>query len=182
MEIPDYKLYKGVNRFLLLKFVFFISCAVTVAQNINPGRGKVFYDAGIPRMDIPAARANHVKLYINEQNYGVYINVEHIDEVFVDKRFGNNNGNLYKCLWPAPMIYLGEDPDLYKYELNGRRAYDLKTNKAEDDYSDLSQLISILNNTNDQGLACELEKVMNVNSLIKAIAVEVLFQTGMARF
>lgn len=135
-------------------------------------RSKLSWDI-CREMGIPAPRANHVKLYINDNYYGVYINVEHIDEVFVNKRFGNNEGNLYKCLWPAPMKFMGNDPELYKYEVNGRRAYNLKTNIASDNYKDLSHLIDILNNSTVSDLPCELEKVLNVNSLIKAIAVEV---------
>ncbi|MFC2132536.1 CotH kinase family protein, partial [Bacteroidota bacterium] len=124
-------------------------------------------------MNIPAARANHVELYINNEYYGIYINVEHIDEEYVNKRFGNNDGNLYKCLWPAPLTYLGDDQNLYKYSVNGRRGYELKINTETDDYSDLAHFIDVLNNTSDEELPCELEKVINVNSLIKAIAVDV---------
>ena len=34
-------------------------------------------------MNIPAPRSNHVKVYINDNYYGLYINVEHIDEEFI---------------------------------------------------------------------------------------------------
>ena len=124
-------------------------------------------------MNIPSARSNHVRLYVNNEYYGLYINVEHIDEEYVNKRFGNDDGNLYKCLWPAPLTYLGDDPDLYKYTVNGRRGYDLKINSESDDYSDLAHFIDVLNNTPNEDFPCELEKVINVNSLIKAIAVDV---------
>lgn len=125
-------------------------------------------------MKVPAPRANHVELYINGNYYGLYANVEHIDEEFAGLRFGNKSGNLYKCLWPADLAYLGDDPDLYKLESGGRRVYELHTNEAEDDYSGLAHFIDVLNNTPLDNLACELEQVFNVDTYLRAIAFDVL--------
>jgi CotH kinase protein/Lamin Tail Domain/Secretion system C-terminal sorting domain len=135
-------------------------------------RSKLCWDL-CEKMTIPASRSNHVQLYINGDYFGLYINVEHIDEEFVKLRFGGN-GNLYKCLWPATLEYLGSDPDLYKLESGGRRTYELKTNTTEDDYSDLAHFIDVLNNTSDENLQCELEKVFNVQSYLKSIAMDIL--------
>jgi hypothetical protein len=122
---------------------------------------------------IPAPRANHVQVFINNNYYGLYANVEHIDEEFADSRFDNQNGNLYKCLWPADLNYLGQNPDLYKFQAGDRRAYDLKTNKAADDYSDIAHFIDVLNNTPINELACELEKVFNVQDYLKVAAIDI---------
>jgi len=124
-------------------------------------------------MEVPGARSNHIEVYINNNYYGLYINVEHIDEEFVRDRFGNNDGNLYKCLWPADLTYLGSDPDLYKFTLGDRRAYALKTNKEEDDYSDIAHFIDVLNNTPDDQFLCELDKVFNIYDYLKVIAVDI---------
>ncbi len=80
-------------------------------------------------MEIPAPRANHVQVYINNDYYGLYISVEHIDEEFIKSRFTYNDGNQYKCLWPANLNYIGENPDLYKLEMGDRRVYELKINE-----------------------------------------------------
>jgi len=124
---------------------------------------------------VPASRANHVTLYINGEYKGLYINVEHIDEEFVDLRYGNNDGNLYKCLYPADLAYLGSSPELYKAGSEERRTYDLKINKDRDDYSDLAHFIDILNNTSTSYYPVELNKVFNVNLYLKYMAFEVLF-------
>jgi hypothetical protein len=136
-------------------------------------RSKVGWDL-MRFFDIPAPRSNHVEVYINGDYYGLYINVEHIDEEFVKSRFLNNDGNLYKCLWPADLNYLGSDPDLYKYDMGGRRAYDLKTNTEADDYSDIAHFIDILNNTSDEKLYCKLHEVFNVDDYIKVIVIDIL--------
>lgn len=137
-------------------------------------RSKVCWDI-LRKMEIPAPRSNHVQVYINGDYYGLYINVEHIDEEFVKSRFEYNNGNLYKCLWPADLQYLGDNPDLYKEEHNGRRAYELKINKEADDYTDIANFIDILNNTNSENLGCELDDVFNIYDYLKVIAADVLF-------
>lgn len=136
-------------------------------------RSKIGWDI-LREMEIPAPRCNHVELYANGDYVGLFANVEHIDEEFVRLRFGNNDGNLYKCLFPADLNYKGADPDLYKEVIFGRRAYDLKTNEDIDDYSDLAHFIDVLNNTSIEDLACELEKVFNVNDYLKAIVFDIL--------
>ena len=48
------------------------------------------------QIDLPAPLANPVELFINQEYKGLYINVEHIDDEFVQHRFGSDAGNLYK--------------------------------------------------------------------------------------
>ncbi|UCH14678.1 MAG: CotH kinase family protein [Bacteroidales bacterium] len=134
-------------------------------------RSKLCWDI-FKSMQVPGTRANHVRLYINDDYYGLYINVEHIDENFVDDRFGNNDGNLYKCLWPADLDYLGSDPELYKFTVGVRRTYDLKTNNNLDDYSDLADLIAFLNFTPEPDFT-DLEKIFNVDGFLRILAVDV---------
>jgi hypothetical protein len=136
-------------------------------------RSKICWDL-LREIGVPAPRASHVQLYINGSFYGIYANIEHIDEEFVNTRFGNKNGNLYKCLWPADLNYLGSDPDLYKFMLGGRRTYDLKTNEDADDYSDLANFIDILNNTPIPDLRCKLEPIFNINPFLLSMAFDIL--------
>lgn len=136
-------------------------------------RSKISWDL-MQQMGVAAPRANHVKLFVNNEYKGLYMNVEHIDEEFADDRFGKKSGNLYKCLYPADLTYKGEDPNLYKTMSGGRRSYELTTNEEEDDYTDLANFIKMLNKTPLQDLETELEKVFDVNSFVKVLAVEVM--------
>jgi hypothetical protein len=143
-------------------------------EHNDPGiiRSKLAWDL-YREMEVPGSRANHVELYINNEYKGLYINVEHIDEEFVQNRFGNNNGNLYKCLWPADLNYIDNNPNSYKFEQGGRRTYNLKTNTAADDYSDLAHFINVINNTAISNLPEELEPIFNVDGYLRNLAVEV---------
>lgn len=136
-------------------------------------RAKICWDL-LKDMGVPAPRANHVALYINGDYRGLYANVEHIDEEFVERRFGNKDGNLFKCLYPADLAYLGEDPNAYKIAPFGRRAYELITNEEEDDYSDIANFISVLTQTELSELPCELEAIFNVDTYLRALAFDVL--------
>ena len=112
-------------------------------------------------------------MYINNSYYGVYANVEHINDDFVLQRFGDDSGNLYKCLWPATLEYISNNPSDYKFTSGGRRAYDLKTNSITDDYSDLSNFINVLNNTSIANLPCALESIFDVNEYLYYLAFEI---------
>ena len=55
-----------------------------------------------------------------------------------------------------------------------RRVYELKTNEESDDYSDLAHFIDVLNNTPDEDLVCELQKIFNLEDYLKVIAFDVI--------
>lgn len=128
------------------------------------------------KVDLPAPSANPVQLYINQEYKGLYINVEHIDDEFVQHRFGSDAGNLYKNLYPADLNYRGSNPDAYKFSPSwtDRRTYELKTNTEEDDYSDLATLISVLENTPNSNLPKELEAILNVDNTLRWMAVDIV--------
>ncbi len=135
-------------------------------------RAKICWDL-FAASGVKASRSSHTRLYINSVYWGLYINVEHIDENFALDRFGNNDGNLYKCLWPADLSYLGNDPNLYKRVVGGRRMYELSTNKEVDDYTDLANLVSVINLTPNDGFIAAIQEVFNVNGFLRLLAVDV---------
>ncbi len=146
-----------------------------IGQHNDPAiiRTKLTWDL-FHSFGVPAPRSNYVEVYINGDYYGLYMNVEHIDDEFCESRFTNDDGNLYKCYWGTSLQYISDNPNDYKFELNGHRSYELKNNKQADDYSDLANLINILNNTPLNELPCELEKVFNVHNYLKCMAIEIL--------
>jgi len=135
-------------------------------------RSKVMWDI-LRKWNIPAPRANHVRVYINGSYYGLYINVEHVDEEFALSRFGNNDGNLYKCLWPADLAYRGTDPDSYKIWTGSRWVYELMINEEENDFSDLAAFIGVLENSADDKLVCDLDALFNTPDYLKVMAAQI---------
>ena len=116
-----------------------------------------------------SSRSSYIKLYINGQYKGVYLNVEHIDDEFLQKRFiGDDHGNLYKCTWGADLNYIGSNQSSYY------GAYELKTNKAANDYSELIQFIQTLNSISVADFPCFIEDNFEVELYLKTLAAEMI--------
>ena len=126
------------------------------------------------RMDLPVSRYAHNELYINGLYYGLYLNLEHINDDWLNLRYGNSNGNLYKCTYPADLKFISNNPDAYKItKSNGERIYELQTNEQQDNYSKLAEFIRVLNNTPLSQLECELDKIFDIEGYLKTLAFEV---------
>jgi len=122
-----------------------------------------------------ASRAAHAAAYINEVYYGLYISVEHYDKEFLKKNYDDPNGNLWKCLWPADLDIRGSGlPEDYDPVLTGNRGYDLKTNRAENDFNKLAEIIDFINNSSDFQFANQITKKLDMISVIKVMAWDVL--------
>lgn len=125
---------------------------------------------------VASSRANHVRLYLNGTYRGLYTNVEHIDGEWLEKRLPHAHGNLWKCTYPANLLYNGPDGEDYMYAppWTTTPVYELKTNEAENDYDGLAGLIDVLNNTPIADLPCALEDRFDVNRYLRTAAAEVL--------
>ena len=126
------------------------------------------------QLGLTNSRVAHIRLYINDEYRGLYLNTEHIDDQFVEKRFGSDAGNLYKCHYLANLEWWGDNPEDYKFAPWGTRVYELKTNELADDYAELVHFIDVLNNTPSADLPCELEKVFDVDKYLRTVAFEIL--------
>lgn len=141
-------------------------------------REKLFYD-NWNKVGMPERRTSFVKLYINNEYYGLYTLLEEYDKEWLDRVFGEKKGNLYKCTYPADLKYIDDQQSTYKKLYNttttGGRVYDLKTNETEDDYSDLVRFIRIANMPVNQSFIDSIYTVLDVNGLLKAYAMDVSF-------
>ncbi|MCX7876408.1 MAG: CotH kinase family protein [Melioribacteraceae bacterium] len=108
-----------------------------------------------------ASRANHALVYINNTFMGVYINVENIDDEFLKKRFGDDSGYLFKCLYGASLA-------------PGSNNYEPETHEENPDFSQLNRLIKILDQTPLINLPDSLEKILCVDEFLKYEAMNVL--------
>ncbi|MFK7954283.1 MAG: CotH kinase family protein [Ekhidna sp.] len=115
-------------------------------------------------MNVPAIRVTPSVVYINEEYMGVYLNTEQIDDEFVDSRFGHENGFLYKCSWGAN---LSNDGQIFNNEI-----YESKINEDEDTREELDSFVKVLNSTPSADFQIEIEKVFNVDSYLRQLAVE----------
>ena len=123
----------------------------------------------VQQAELPASRSSYVKLFINNEYKGLYLNNEAIDDEFLQSRFINNDGgNLYKCIWGADLTYQGTNPQSYS------SVYELKTNKTLNDYSGLIHFMEVLNTSSSTNFPCAIQEVFDVDLYLKTLVYEIL--------
>ncbi|MDP4115909.1 MAG: CotH kinase family protein, partial [Bacteroidota bacterium] len=164
------------NEYIDNRYFHTVSSLNINAEHNDPSivRSKLGWDF-FNKIGLTASKAAHAELYINGKYYGLYISVESINKSFLKNSYADVSGNLWKCLWPADLNYLGDDPNLYKLMNGDRRVYELGTNEDVDDYSELARFIKIINQTPDNLLPDSLEKIFYLPELLKYYAVDQLF-------
>jgi len=126
--------------------------------------GKILQDS-----ELPASRSSFIKLFINNEYKGLYLNNEAIDDEFIQSRFINNDGgNLYKCIWGADLSYQGTNPLAYS------SVYELKTNKTINDYSGLIHFLEVLYSSSISEFPCAIQEVFDVDRYLKTLVYEIL--------
>lgn len=98
-------------------------------------------------------------IYINGELKGLYLCVEAEDDAFLERNFGNNDGNLYKQEMGSSLLY-EEGSDYPNSELK---------NGPDTEKTGLKNMIQVLNEMPD-GEKGEIESVLDVDSALQYIA------------
>ena len=118
-------------------------------------------------MGMATCRTNYAALYINGTYWGLYLLVEQQDQEFIESRWGaGENGNLWKGEPYGTLEYLGAAESAYYDD------YELKTNETANDWSDLVDFVTQLNNTSLAALPDSLHNRLDVNSAMAMLAVD----------
>jgi hypothetical protein len=118
---------------------------------------------------VPAARASFATVYINGEYMGLYLNIEQIDDEFLDRRFDNDTGNLYKCLYHDVPADLRDESTA-----SDNQRYVIKTNEEINDRSKLVDLINVLADSDNPDFKSELAGIFEIDMFLKYMAVESL--------
>jgi spore coat protein CotH len=136
-------------------------------------REKLAYDL-FGEAGAPAPRATFAKLYLtipgeyDEEYIGLFTLVEQVDKVFLDARFADTQGNLFKGEGMSALAYIGDD--LKRYE----REYEAKLNEKQWDYSVLMRFIKMLNETPEEKFPLEIENTFDVENFLSWLAINTL--------
>ena len=121
---------------------------------------------------IPAMKTNLVKLVINGENWGVYINLQQYNKDFLAEWFGTRDGIRWK-IGPGgggALTYTGDSSERYQ------EAYQLKTNNVENPWKDLIRLCKMLDDTTpDAELVENLPSLLNIDQVLWQLAVSNVF-------
>ena len=112
-------------------------------------------------MGIPVPATSYTHITINGEEWGLYLAVEPIDEVFLERTFGDSTGDLYKPDGTgADLVYRGDDMSEYPGLV-------LKTNEETSDGSAVLDLMQALES--GEGL----EDVLDVDEVLRYLAANV---------
>ena len=127
----------------------------------------------IAREYLAAPQANFVRVVINGEYWGVYVNAQHFNKEMVHDRFATTQG----ARWKVPgsprgrggLTYLGEEVSAY------RRIYEIKSKDGPKAWSALIQLCRVLTRTPSNELAQALEPLLDVDETLKFLALDNVF-------
>ena len=109
--------------------------------------------------ELPAPRANNATVYVNGEFYGVYVNVETEDEVFLARWFDSNEGNLYE--------------ELGQHWLPGNEEdFELETNKTINDRRDLTDLFAAVRDADDATFLEDVAHILDTEAYLRYCALE----------
>lgn len=142
------------------------------------------------RKHSPAAKANFVRLYINDKDWGVYLNVQQLNKDFIEEWYASNDGINLRADVPdgtttiggpgggggaqwgdgtAALNYLGNDTTLYK------KYYTLKSNDMDiNPWEALAKACDVLNNSGSN-LETEVTKAFDIDKILWHLACEIAF-------
>jgi hypothetical protein len=131
-------------------------------------RTVLFYQ--VAREYIPAPKANYVRVVINGESWGVYVNAQQFNKDLIKDTFNTTDG----ARWKVPgsprgqgsLAYLGDDPAEY------RGIYEIKSRDDVKSWQRLIQLSKVLNQTPADKLEAALAPLLDIDGALKFLALE----------
>ena len=125
----------------------------------------------IARHYVPIARTNYMRVVINGESWGVYVNAQQFNKDFLREWFKESKG----ARWKVPgsprgrggLEYLGDDVASYK------SIYEIKTDDEAEDWKAFVNLCKVLNTTPAAKLEAALDPILDIDSTLRFLALDV---------
>jgi hypothetical protein len=139
--------------------------------NSDPTFMRAMVFSEIARKYLPAPKVNFVRVVINGENWGVFINSQQFNKDFLRDFYGDTKG----VRWKVPgsprgrggLEYLGDDAAAYK------GTYELKTKDTAKSWADLVRVCRLLNMTRPEHLEAVLAPHLDIDGALKFLALDV---------
>jgi hypothetical protein len=130
----------------------------------------------IARDFVPAFQSNFVRVVINAENWGIYVNNEQFNADFLKEHFGSASG----VRWKVPgaprtrggLEYFGDNVSQY------RRLFELKTEESPKAWTDLINLTKVLNQTPPEMLEAALAPILDIDGVLRFLALDIALNNG----
>ena len=124
----------------------------------------------IARQFLPAPKANFVRLVINGENWGMYVNAQQFNKEFIAENFPKSKGTRWKVSGSpggrGGLDFIGDDVAAYK------RIYAIKSDDKPEAWTALINLCRVLSKTPDPELVAALEPILDVDGALWFLALE----------
>jgi len=125
---------------------------------------------------LPAPKANFVRVVINGESWGIYVNAQQFNTDFLAEWFPSSKGARWKTpgnpMARAGLKYLGDDPAPYK------RPYEIKSKDDPAAWAALVRLCKVIDRTPPGELESALAPLLDVESTLKFLALDKVFQNA----
>ncbi len=120
---------------------------------------------------IEVPRVNFVRVVINGESWGVFQSQQNFNCDFLEDWYGESDGVRWEIEGnpngQGGMLYLGDDPDLY------RDVYAIQNRDNQASWDALIELFRVLNETPLENLVEELEPILDIDGVLKYLALDV---------
>lgn len=124
----------------------------------------------IAREYLPAPKANFVRVVINGENWGLYVNSQQFNKDFTKEWFGTTKGARWKVEGSpgghGGLNYIDDEVKSY------RSIYTIKTKDDAKSWGDLIRLCKVLNETPPAQLEAALSPLLDIDGVLKFLALE----------
>jgi len=129
------------------------------------------------RMNLPAPREAHARLFVNNEYAGAYVIVEEIDDTFIARVFGPSEGAVenggylfeYEHIADYNFEYLG--PDLRAYA-GMFRPQTHETDALVTLYDPIEELVRTINDASDADFAAAVGQYLDLHEFMQYLAIE----------
>lgn len=129
----------------------------------------------IARNYLPALKANYVRVVINGELWGVYVNQQRYNKDFLRDAFGTEDGIRFKSSnrsRGAGLSDLGDDIAEY------RRWYEIQSADRDDSWKTLMDVTRVLAQTPPDRLKAALEPIFDIDGALRYLALDVVMMSG----
>ncbi len=127
---------------------------------------KLGYDL-LAAMHVPASRAKYVRVTINGEYQGVYLDLERVDKDFARARFADPDPNIYRCG--------RKDCEMKLWRAGFQHEWEKETNELDPSQADLVAFLTALHEAPEPLLPETLERILELESYLRMMVAEALF-------
>jgi spore coat protein CotH len=124
----------------------------------------------IARQYIPAPKANFIKLVVNGESWGVYVNAQQFDKVFAAENYSKSKGARWKVRGSpggdGGLSYIGDNVEEYK------RRYEIKSEDKSESWDALIKLCRTLKETPLEQLEEALKPMLDIDEALWFLALD----------